>query len=547
MKRQNLLLVALVLCIGMGCGSLTSFAAIVAGPSHVLTAPNQEDSNNESALESDQESEESAEAPTPENNQQEELDSSNEERKSSEKSEDSQSEDQPDKGDEGQSKGKSDQDSDDSKGKESKDSSSKSSSRRSFFGQRSKSEAKYSKRSKDFVAVFEPLVSSATASTVKVMNGRRQLALGTVVDSDGYVLTKASELKGKVSCKFSDGRQASAKVVGIDPATDLALLKVDIDNVNVVQWKEGPAPLVGQWLATPNLKSSKLAVGIVGVDERVIPPSDPFIGITMENLEDKDGVKITSVVARSPADDADLLINDVITHIDEIETKDIESLRKTLGQYDPNDRVTLSIIRASQDKKIKLTLGEKDKISPQNDRSNQQNSMGSTPSRRRKDFPNAFQHDSMLSAINCGGPIVDLDGQVVGINIARAGRVASLALPVQTVLPVVAMLKSGEYAPELVNKAKIESIEAELAELASKFEVLPKKRNKWESLYKVENARQEELERSIEGLQDRLKVIELKSKNYKTELDSVERELKNGEKIRQRLEADLKQLATGVR
>jgi serine protease Do len=565
MKKQTLLLVVLVLCLGMGCGSLTSFAAIAAGPPRVLKAPDQEESanesTNESASESNQESEESAEAPTPENDQQDESDSSDSERQPSQEKESSQSEDQSEKGDKTQSNDKSEQESDESKdkndstedsqseskGKESKERSSRSSSRRSFFGQSSKSEEKYSKRSKDFIAVFEPLVSSATASTVKIMNGRRQLALGTVVDSEGYVLTKASELKGKVSCKFSDGRQASAKVVGIDPTTDLALLKVDIDNVNVVQWKEGPAPLVGQWLATPNLKSSKLAVGIVGVDERTIPPSDPFIGITMDNLEGKDGVKILSVVARSPADDADLLINDVITHIDEIETKDIESLRKTLGQYDPNDQVTLSIIRASQEMKIKLTLGEKDKISPQNDRSNQQNSMGSTPSRRRKDFPNAFQHDSMLSAINCGGPVVDLDGQVVGINIARAGRVASLSLPVQTVLPVVAMLKTGEYAPELVNKAKIESIEAELAALAAKIKQLPEKQNKWENLYQVENAKQQELDRILKDVQDRLKVIELKSKSFKTELDSVKRELKNSEKVRQRLEADRKQLATGVR
>lgn len=553
MNRQNFLLVVLVLCFAMGCGTLTSFAAIASNQPHVLTAPNQEESENES---------ESAEAPTPEKDQPDESDRSEKGQNPAEQSEeDSQSEDQPEKSDKPQSEDKSEQDSDSKdqddskndsqsdpqKSEESKKRSGKSSSRRSFFGQRSKSETKYSKRSKDFVTVFEPLVSSATASTVKIMNGRRQLALGTVVDSEGFILTKASELKGKVSCKFSDGRQASARVIGIDPATDLALLKVDIDNINVVQWKEGPAPLVGQWLATPNLKSSKLAVGIVGVDERVIPPSDPFIGIQMMNLEDKDGVKITVVVPRSPADDADLHINDVITHIDEIETKDIEALRKTLGQYDPNDRVTLSVIRASKEKKIKLTLGEKDKISPQNDRSNQQNSMGSTPSRRRKDFPNAFQHDSMLSAINCGGPVVDLDGQVVGINIARAGRVASFALPVQTVLPVVAMLKSGEYAPELVNKAKIESIESELAELASKFELLPEKRNKWENLYNVENAKQQELERILKDVQDRLKVIELKSKNFKTELDSVERELKNSEKIRQRLEADLKRLATGVR
>ena len=535
---------------------MTSGAATSGISNFGPTAPVQEDSSPELAdADSEKQAEDSPEnsaSPAEREIQEDQAPVENEDQ-SADEQQNSADEDNP-QGNKSESKDESKQDenepdeeSDDSEEDDSDDKRSKSLSRRSFFSQNSEREQEFSKRSDDFLAVFAPLVSSASTSTVKVMNGRRQLALGTVVDSEGYILTKASELKGDVSCKFSDGRQTPAKVVGIDPKTDLALLKVDVDNINVVQWKEGPAPLVGQWLASPNLKSSKLEVGIVGVDERTIPPSDPFIGITMENLDDKDGVKITTVVSRSPADDADLLVSDIITHIDDIETKDIDSLRKTLGQYDPNDRVTLSIIRASKEKKIKLTLGEKDKISPQNDRSNQQNSMGSTPSRRRKDFPSAFQHDSMLSSTTCGGPVVDLDGQVVGINIARAGRVASLSLPVQTVLPVLAMLKTGEYAPELVNRAKIESIDAELAELNTKLQELPEKENRWEKLYEVESAKQEELERILNDVQDRLKVIELKSKNYKSELDSVKRDLKNIEKVRQRLEADRKQLATGVR
>ena len=41
----------------------------------------------------------------------------------------------------------------------------------------------------------------------------------------------------------------------------------------------------------------------------------------------------------------------------------------------------------------------------------------------------AIQHDSVLRPIDCGGPVVDVDGKVVGLNIARAGRVESYALP----------------------------------------------------------------------------------------------------------------------
>ena len=374
--------------------------------------------------------------------------------------------------------------------------------RRSFFSRESERTAKYSKRAKDFISVFDPVVASAATSTVKVMSGSRQLALGIVVDGEGYILTKASELKGELSCEFSDGRQVSAKVHGIHPETDLAMLKVDIDQINVVQWKEGESPIVGQWVASPNLKSNKVEVGVVGVDVREIPPSRPFIGIYMDTQWDKGGAKIMQVQNGTPADDADILVSDVITHVDDVEIRDSAHLIETVGQYDPGDRVTLTINRADKKVKLKLELAERDKISSANDRSNQQNSMGSILSRRRKNFPNAFQHDSGLNSNLCGGPVVDLNGLVVGINIARAGRVSSLSLPVQTVLPIMALLKTGDLAPEIVNKQRIAEIDAELEDIRAKLGHLPDKKATLESKYQIENAKKEELERALKGLED---------------------------------------------
>jgi serine protease Do len=417
----------------------------------------------------------------------------------------------------------------------------------SFFRRQNEKTIKYSKRAEDFVSVFEPIVASSSASTVRVMSGNRQISLGVVVDSDGYVLTKASELKGDVSCKLYDGRQVSAKVHGIDPATDLAMLKVDIDELNVIQWDDGPPPTVGQWLATPNLKSSKLEVGVVGVNIREIPPSKPFIGIIMAPGWEKPGVKIDTVLNRSPADQAEIQVGDVITHIDDIEIKDRVHLIETVGQYDPGTRVTLRIDRADQKLKLKLELAERDKISPANDRSNQQNSMGSVLSRRRKNFPLAFQHDSGLNSNMCGGPVVNLDGRAVGLNIARAGRVSSLALPVETLLPIIESLKTGEMAPAVINQAKIAEIDAELQRIRETLGDLPQRKQQLESKYAIEKAKREELKLALKGLQERLKVIELKAETLGSELKSAEEQLEAIEKTRQRLEQDRKELATGVR
>ena len=54
-------------------------------------------------------------------------------------------------------------------------------------------------------------------------------------------------------------------------------------------------------------------------------------------------------------------------------------------------------------------------------------------SERAGGFPRALQHDTILEPQDCGGPLLDLDGKAVGVNIARAGRVISYALPADTV------------------------------------------------------------------------------------------------------------------
>ena len=58
-------------------------------------------------------------------------------------------------------------------------------------------------------------------------------------------------------------------------------------------------------------------------------------------------------------------------------------------------------------------------------------------SARSTGFNTVFSHDTVLEPQECGGPLVNLDGKVVGINIARAGRVTSYALPSKTVKPIV--------------------------------------------------------------------------------------------------------------
>ena len=59
-----------------------------------------------------------------------------------------------------------------------------------------------------------------------------------------------------------------------------------------------------------------------------------------------------------------------------------------------------------------------------------------------------------MGAIDCGGPLVDLDGAAVGLNIARAGRTESYALPADVVIAAVKTLRSAAVnGPHLANES----------------------------------------------------------------------------------------------
>ena len=66
-------------------------------------------------------------------------------------------------------------------------------------------------------------------------------------------------------------------------------------------------------------------------------------------------------------------------------------------------------------------------------RFNRMNGMGSTVSNRKDDFSSVMQTDLPLQANQCGGPVTDLDGNIVGIVIARSGRIETMVIPSETI------------------------------------------------------------------------------------------------------------------
>jgi serine protease Do len=79
---------------------------------------------------------------------------------------------------------------------------------------------------------------------------RQGLGSGFIVDSEGYILTNSHVVEGaqEISVHLADGREFKAKVVGTDPPTDIAVIKIKADNLPVAQLGDSDKAEVGDWV-----------------------------------------------------------------------------------------------------------------------------------------------------------------------------------------------------------------------------------------------------------------------------------------------------------
>jgi hypothetical protein len=109
---------------------------------------------------------------------------------------------------------------------------------------------------------FRDVVKEANQSTVQVYSGGRRVALGTVIDAHGLVLTKASELREAVECRLSDGRKCAAELLTVNDELDVAVLRIDAKDLKPIHWREDGTPAAGSWPSFRGPQASGVADAI---------------------------------------------------------------------------------------------------------------------------------------------------------------------------------------------------------------------------------------------------------------------------------------------
>ena len=306
-------------------------------------------------------------------------------------------------------------------------------------------------------SAFRDVVKNASAATVSIQCDSKQLALGGIISPDGWIVTKATPLCGNLTVLLTDGRKFAATTVAKSGEHDLALLKIEGKNLPSLDIDDPTsAPPVGSWLASVGRAKDPVAVGVVSVPPRKIPSQAGILGVQI----DENDALIVQVFPDGAAEQAGVKADDRIVSVNGIKTPSRVKLRETVSSFNPGDEVELLVEREGKEMKLRAILSGDFPGLPMG-RSEFQNNLGGKLSVRRFGFPLAFQHDTVLRPSDCGGPVVDLDGRVVGFNIARAGRTESYALPVDAVHEVLSALMKDHM---LVKKS------SETAESAEELE-----------------------------------------------------------------------------
>jgi S1-C subfamily serine protease len=280
----------------------------------------------------------------------------------------------------------------------------------------------------------EKAVAGVRPTVVEVQAGDRWVGVGVHVGR-GLFLTKASELGKELSVLLADGTAALAEVASRDPATDLALLRLRAaglaDGLPEVRWADRKEPVAGGVVAAVTPPAFTPLAGVVCVPARAVPPTPGILPVRVKDGKGGAAVEesfddFVTPWLRPPV--FPLQPGDVITRVANTPVADADGFRKLvfggkeLGGHPRviGEAVEVAWTRGGKAMKERVHLRPQQTFASQRVR---------PYSYRHTGFARAFAADFAARPEHCGAPVVDPDGRVVGVLIARAPFVESLVLP----------------------------------------------------------------------------------------------------------------------
>lgn len=311
-------------------------------------------------------------------------------------------------------------------------------------------ESAYRSTGSAVTAAFESQRAVLQSSSAVIHDGRDESGYGTLISSDGHILAKASEFLqlAKPSVTVDKTKYQEVEILGIDPEWDVVLLKIQGEGLVPVDYAPTSEVAQGTWVVANGATSRKkrrLLAGIVSANIREIPASGgPALGVVLK--ADAKELEIDEVNEKSGAHQAGLQKGDVLLAVEGEAVKEIKDIAAVLKDRRAGSSVEVTFRRGDERMTLEIRLSAKSELFT--DQMNRNDMMSGDFSQRRSGFPRVLQHDILGSSKITGGPVLDLDGRCLGMNIARANRAESFAIPVENLKEIAARLMAQKPKPE---------------------------------------------------------------------------------------------------
>ena len=291
------------------------------------------------------------------------------------------------------------------------------------------------------VAKIKPsIVRLVAVAQVEGQNVDQAEVLGTIVSDSGLVVAKKSDLS--LPMKALVGKDwVQVELVSSDQKIDLALLRlipkadmefIAIQKVTDLIDNDPVAQLIFSVVKTSEDAELAARLGTIMVApqtfEQTVARQEVDLGLVLDDAKSfrSKSVGISRVYPKSIAAQAGLRNGDRLVSIDGRDVIDEAGLRRILATVVGGQKIRFSILR--QGELLSFRMGLPSQLPLVWDR------WGGGPfSGRRFGFGKVIAHDSVIDPSDCGGPVVDLAGNFVGINISRAMRTTTYAVPAKDV------------------------------------------------------------------------------------------------------------------
>jgi len=288
--------------------------------------------------------------------------------------------------------------------------------------------------------IIDPIAAKFSPHVVAIKSDNKLIAMGTVTELG--IITKLSEINRRgVVPRIIDHNGNVHQIVlkASNDDYDIALLE-NPTNIPGLKLNPLPQPKIGTIVMAAGAADQALSSGVISVTPRSLKEADRgFLGVVMDmERENLGGVMLMRVEDMTAASRAGLQAGDIITKVNGTEVTNMIEMRNLLQQRQPGEVITMSYIRDEQViSDVKVTLGARAEMpGVRRSRMNFMKQMGGKVNSVGEGFPEVLQSDIQIKSNYCGAPIIDLDGNFLGVALARSSRIKTYIIEAKKIAEV---------------------------------------------------------------------------------------------------------------